>query len=92
MATNPDLTYPSDSNSGLLIACHGSESDAKTCANFFGMKEKRIAEQLTRLDTVFYILKNSRNYDNATENLWFISKNVLIGIEWMKLPNWLAFH
>jgi len=54
VATNPDLTYPSDSNSGLLIACHGSESDAKTCANFFGMKEKRIAEQLTRLDTELF--------------------------------------
>lgn len=54
VATNPDLSYPSDCNSGLLIGCHSSESEVKTCGNFFAMKEKRIAEQLTRLDTELF--------------------------------------
>ena len=63
VATNPDLSYPSDCNSGLLIGCHSSESEVKTCGNFFAMKEKRIAEQLTRLDTV--CCTASSNNDNT---------------------------
>jgi len=55
VATNPDLSYGSDANGGgHLIACQGSESELKSCGNFFSMKEKRVAEQLTRLDTELF--------------------------------------
>ncbi len=60
LATNPDLTYSgNDSNGGSSVngICNsGDSADASLHAIFLELSEKHMAEQLTRLDTVRYIL------------------------------------